>query len=609
MPEKDSNRCYAGIRALTGGMNSGVDAALIRPDQVANAVNATTRGGFIRQRPGLAKLTMTLPEMVGNGRFQHAAYYKPDAGPEALILVASGRFFYIVPGWRSATVTEITIAGDANPNNRFAGWSAQGECFWVFQDAATKPFIFDGASARRAAPGEIQVGSVITAGMGRFWYALPNGLAFRATDLIRGSSGTPQYQYRDSMLKETENTFLNTAGNFSIPTASEPISAMRFVAQLDTVLGEGPLEVGTPNTIFNVNAPVDRLTWKDLQYPIQTESLIEYGPRSQLATVLVNSDMLYRSPDGIRSFIIARREFNGWGNTPQSLEMTNILSFDQPELVGYSSAVNFDNRVLMTVSPVYSDQGIYHRGLIALNFDGVSSMFTKTPPAYDGIWTGLKVFQCVKGKFQGSERAFVFVLGKQDTIELWEVTRTEHFDEPDTVTDTRIEWSFEMPKFDFSDAGRNRGEIRKQLEKGIASATHIVGQVDFELKQRPDSYPCFLPWYEWSVCAKYRDCDGSTPGCKTPHTYRPQYRPRMGIQKPPESCTSGGARTDTFFAMQPRLEITGHAVIEKIRLVAIELEQNPHAPCIDEDEADCTGLECCGINPFTYDADPLAPYS
>lgn len=606
MPEQDPKMVYAGIRALTGGMDSGRDAALIRPDQVSNAVNATTRGGFIRPRPGFAKLTMALPELHANGRFQHAAYYRPDVGPEAMILVASGRFFYITPGARTSAVTEITIPGDANPNNRFAGWSAQGENFWVFQDAQSPVFIFDGASSRRSTAQEIKTGSVIVSGMGRFWYAAPNGLSFRATDLVRGPSGTPLYNYRDAMLKEDENTFLNTAGDFSIPSSSGPITAMRFPAVLDTSLGQGPLQVGTPNTIFSVNAPVDRDTWKDLKYPIQTESLIDYGPRSQQATIPVNGDLMYRSIDGIRSFILARREFQNWGNKPKSFEMNAVLAFDQSQLLGYSSAVSFDNRFLITVSPVFSDQGIYHRGLIALNFDGISAMFEESPPAYDGVWTGVKIFQVIKGEFSGVERSFAFVLGKSSTIELWEITKTAKFDEPDIVTDTRIEWSFEMPKFDFSGVTANRSETQKRLQKGVASAKDIVGPVDFNLKYRPDDYPCFTPWYEWSVCANYRDCV-TVPGCKTPKTYRGQYRPRMGIQQPPEACTPQGRRMNVFFQMQPRLEVTGHAIIEKMRFAALETDQNPHDPCVAEEE--CSGLECCGINPFSYQSDPLAPYS
>src|SRR6185295_16706260 len=91
--------------------------------------------------------------------------------------------------------------------------------------------------------------------------------------------------------------------------------------------------------------------------------------------VLVNTDAWYRSLDGIRSFIMAQRQFNsGPGNTPMSNEIDQFIDSDSEQWLEWGSAVLFDNRLLQTVSPQMTPNGVYHRGLAVLDFTLTSSM-------------------------------------------------------------------------------------------------------------------------------------------------------------------------------------------------------------------------------------------
>ncbi len=217
--------------------------------------------------------------------------------------------------------------------NLLDGWMVQAENFVVIQDGFSKPLIFNGTSLRRAKDDEIKTGRVMAYVNGRIWYALPNGFSFRATDIVYGD-GT-----RASVLKETENTFLNEGGDFSVPSDSGGITAMAVPGDPDTSLGQGPLLVFTPRYVFSVQAPVDRDVWKNLNYPIQAISLLTSGALGARSAITVNGDVFYRAIDGIRSFIIARRSFSDWGNTPISGEMTPIVENDQTSLLWASSAV------------------------------------------------------------------------------------------------------------------------------------------------------------------------------------------------------------------------------------------------------------------------------
>ena len=106
-------------------------------------------------------------------------------------------------------------------------------------------------------------------GKGRLWVA--SGSEYYGGDLVYGD---PAYG-RDSVIRFTENTFINEGGAFAV--SSGPITGLAFAANLDTSLGDGDLLVFTPTATYAFNAPVDRDIWKDLNYPIQRFALLNFG--------------------------------------------------------------------------------------------------------------------------------------------------------------------------------------------------------------------------------------------------------------------------------------------------------------------------------------------
>jgi hypothetical protein len=383
---------------------------------------------------------------------------------------------------------------------------------------------------------QLPAGRMGAYGMGRVWMSLIDGKQFIASDLVGGSSGTVGNNYRDAVLNITENLYLAGGGNFTVPGSVGDIKAMRFTATMDVSLGQGPLQVLTPNTVFSCNAPVDRLTWQDVTNPILTESLISNGGLSQNATVLANGDMIFRSKDGIRSLKLARQEFATWGSTPSSLEVDPILREDSQSLLQFTSAVVFDNRLLMTTHPVLTDLGVYWKGIVALNFDPVSTLRGKAPAVYDGLWTGLNVLQIVVGEFASVERCFAFcfnTLSKE--IELWEILKDGE-EVYDNLTH-RVTWRIESPVLDFGLKDPKKRQTLR-LNDGEIYVDELQGVVDFQVYYRPDQWPCWVPWHSWSECA-------AEPDAANPNTanYQPQFRPKMGLGQPsPVPCDSTNDR-------------------------------------------------------------------
>lgn len=398
---------------------------------------------------------------------------------------------------------------------------------------------------------------------GRIWMALTDGTSFLAGDQVGGSSGTFAQNFKDAILNITENIYLAGGGNFFVPGNVGQIQAIVPTATLDASLGQGPLAILTDTTVFSVNAPVDRLTWQNLTNPILTESLLTNGGVGQNSTVPANGDTLFRSIDGIRSLILGRREFATWGNVPQSREVDRIVVADNPALLPFGSAIVFDNRLLMTAKPTVSAQGVFHPGLIALNFDPLSSIEGKLPSVYDGVWQGINVLQLTVGSINNIQRGFAFHLNNIVTpnrIELWEILTTPKDALVDTYVPTFAEiydqgtqpvtMYFESPELDFG-LRDNRDRSLLQMEDGEIWVDSLIGTVVFQTYYKPDSYPCWIPWFSWEECSNITG--GGNLG----------FRPRMGLGKPPLVCDAVNVNRPISwgYTFQFKLVMTGHCIV------------------------------------------------
>jgi len=392
---------------------------------------------------------------------------------------------------------------------------------------------------------------------GRNWMALPDEISFIASDIVGGSSGTVGEQFRDAVLNVTENQYLIGGGSFRVPGGAGKIRAIVETNVLDAALGQGPVQVHTSNRVFTCQSPVDRLTWQSLQSPILPVTVIGTGGVGQNSTVQMNGDVVYRAPNCIGSVIYARRDFDTWGNVPISREVERIIDRDDEDLLFYGTAVVFDNRMLMGCAPTTSARGVYHGGLVALNFDPLSGLAGKKPSVYDGLWPGLNPFQLITGEFSGVDRCFAFCLDKgTQQISLWEVLKSKTREIYDNGN-TPIKWSFESPvMFREPDPARRKF---KRLFNGELWVDQMIGTVHFAVSYRQDDYPCWTPWLEWDECAPMVNTDA-----------KPQYRPRLPLGEPsPYVCdpsTNRPMREGYYFAV--RIEITGQCRFKGARFLA-----------------------------------------
>jgi hypothetical protein len=452
---------------------------------------------------------------------------------------------------------------DPNSDVLSRAWMKQAEQFVIIQDGQSRAIIFDGSKTFRSDVTKFQVptGTAMAYGQGRLWVA--QGHEFVAGDIVRGPSGSPVYGLTDALLYFTENNFLKGGGAFAVPVQAGNITAMEFMPVLDTSTGQGPLAVFTETSAFTVNASTDRDTWQNSRSPVQSVVLTHAGAMNDRATIAgTNGDLFFRRHDGVGSLVLAIREFtSSWGNTPVSSELDRALRADDRNLLFYGSAIVFDNRYIFTVFPQRSAQAggdpVAHWGLGSLDFHPINGMRSKAPPAYDGIWTGLRITRILTGVIDGQQRAFAFALNDDNLNEFWELSKEDKFDN----TDGRIK-SFLETRAMF---GKNPFELTR-LESVELFLDEVAGKVDFTLFYRPDQYPC---WVEWgraqSECAEWRDTRGVLAICVDPVVRRPGFKTRLNFGQPVDIDLDADDKPSRLgYDFQFRIEWEGKCRIRKM---------------------------------------------
>lgn len=570
---RDSKRVSDGFLELSLGVNQGVAPNLLPVNQTAFAINTSFRGGWPTPRPGFINRPLNfdgdaeLETAFKSGYFVTGAPYRSDDGLGSGISMHSGRMFKT--NISDFSVQEITISGDPNPSNTQRAWAIQAENFWLLQDGQSKVYSYNGGSARRLGPRELPVGKQMVYYMGRIGVA--RGREYVFGDIVYGPSGTPSLGNRDSILKFTENTFLSEGGAFAVPMDAGEIIGFKPIANINTALGQGPLIVFTEGGVFATVLPQDRTTWKDTTQPIQTIIQLETGGVAQDLLVNINEDLYYRTDDGIQSLAYAVRNSGQPGNTPISNEVGEILSADSREFLQYGSGVGFNNWMLVTCSPAISQgRGIYHRGLVVLDFDLISGMRGKLPPAWDGLWTGINILKIFRVRHKKVMRCFAYVLSCENEIELWEITRSNLADN-DGTQDTRIQWSVDTRSMDFgSKFDSNR------LFSGDIFHDQMSGEVDFQLQYRPDGHPCWIDWDSWSECAKVSLCAEDLVACEALPNFKPQYRPYHQFKQPADTFDPILKKLHrVFYEGQFRLNVVGRTRLKQFRANSYLEEQLP----------------------------------
>lgn len=573
------------------------------------AINATVRGGGITQRPGIEYLCTVVG---GSQLYQGGWLYNPigDSNPH-LMLSISGNIYRVRVDTNNSvqnltTLQPVDFRGKqiANPPLEPQAYFTQSQEFMVIQAGdfgkpgapifvapngkayvGTNPLFYDGVQIWRSkgiftvAPSnpnnmnELPPATTMTDYQGHIWYATDN--IFTAGDIVGDqASGTAAYIYRDAVLKVSENPLALGGDGFALPTNARTIRAMRSPIELDATFGQGNMMIGTRNSIYRIQVPTNRAAWIAAtanNQPLLTLAQQKFGFLGDRALVSHNSDIFYKSMDGTRSFALALRYFNEWGNVPISRNVDRLEQFNDRSLMKYSSGIEMDNRIIFTELPYQSPVGPAFTALSVLDLDLISTIQEKRAPAWDGAWQGLDILQLFEGDFGGLQRAFAVVYARKDsTIQIWEISNSNRFEN----NDNRVMWVAEFPSYNWQ-----RDNELKTLEGGDIFIDRLFGQVVIRVEYRIDSDPCWRLWHVFEQCAARSSCeDTQNPACYPAQEipYGEQFRSSLTLPAPTIGCeTMTGRPANVGYQFQVRLIITGFCRIRGILLHAIPTMKTP----------------------------------
>ncbi|MFY7696243.1 MAG: hypothetical protein ACOVQK_07825 [Cyanobium sp.] len=574
-----------GFLSCEGGVDSGRDPSLLPANMMAEATNTSFRGGIPKPRPGVKRINLAyessaVEALFSGGLFQGAGGYVALDGSLYITLSISGEMISIPLGSSAITATKLSLGTGVNDNSPVLrkAWFVQADQYQIIQDGQSRPIIWDGAGVRRAYRNEVPTGGPMAYGLGRLWVG--RGRDFVGGDIIYGDPafGTA------NVLRFTDNDVIAEGGAFTVPWQSGEVTGLSFSAKTDTASGEGSLMVFTANGVFEFDAPTDRTQWQNLQQPIQRFALLRNGAESHESITQVNGDLFFRSTDGIRSFYFARRDWNTWANTPVSREVEPIMSHDDRGLLYWSSSINFDNRLITTTNPVATERGVVWRSCVALDFDLVSTIKQKVPPAWDGKWVLTdRVLQLVTVQNIDGIRAFVIGLDENDYIGIWEITRDEWTDDG-----ADIQWELVTKSYQF-----DLPLTLKMLKSAEMWMSELSGNVAIDAFYKSDVKGCWSPWARW---AQNFDVCKSVPnraiGCLPTLFSKPPVKTRVALPEPEVDpttvCGSLPYPSTNGYEFQVRLKMTGHLKMRKLRVLADERFENEFGE-IDPD-CDTTNL-------------------
>lgn len=591
-------RIVDGQLSFAGGIDSGRVPTIasesfpegLKRNQLAWLTNATCRGGGVLQRTGWKPLVQ---DFEWPGLYQGGWMYEPRFANPYLIVSIGGRIYLIRVDTDNSVRDLSAEFGLTNPPLETQAFFMQAEEFLVIQagDLITPPLFWDGTTLRRSngITGNLvgpNINEIPPAGpmdyyMGRLWYAI--GRIYAAGDIVQGSSGTAAYQFRDAVLKVTESPLALAGDGFIVPAGAGNIRGLTHTAELDTALGQGRLYIGTRRNVFRCNVPVTRTEWIAAgastgrgpdNNPLQTVAQINFGFINDRSIVRVNGDLFYQAMDGVRSLTLATRYFQQWGNVAISRNENRAIRFNDRSLLRFASGVDFDNRLLQTVMPFQTPVGVAHRGVMPLDFDIITSLEEKYPPAWEGMYEVQNVLQLFEGDFGGLQRGFAMTVSKlTGNIDLWEMTTQDRFDQQVDNDGNRVTWYLESPAYTW---GNPFG--LKELDSLELWFDKMLGTVHFFVDYRVDQNPCWIPWHAWKECTA-KDCREDMEPVTCPEypiqPYCESFRATMTLPKAPARCGSSGP-TNIGFQFQVRITIKGWCRLRGMLIYAQPRQQGPY---------------------------------
>lgn len=508
-----------GQLSFDGGQDVSLPSTRLEPNKFVAAINVNTNKGVLTPRWAFRRKALGMQKggysyefnkiadfnfNFKTGLFQAYVPYRIGKNYYQLIVV-NGLIYMLNQKDFSVKVLTLNSSTQLNPVQKRIYWGVCAK-YVVFADFPNRPVIIENGVARRSSVdlNELPVLNLVCYNQNRSMFS--NGLN-------EFTGGDPAGSLLAPLAPITINEILAGgpyAGEiYKAPSNfDDPISALTTLQSVDTSTGIGSLIVGTPEQIFTYDTTQPRDQWAVIN---QFGTCISYnaGIIDQLAQCNVNSDLMFVPKDGtLRGLSGARDEQKKWARTPMSLPVENWVQYYDKELINYSRLNYFKNKILWTVRPTYTKAlrldktpilDVCHAGLISLDMANVSRGFGDVPPAWDGLWTGLRPMDMII-----NDNRF-FIISKDSGInEIYEVLPEETVDRTDAGERRPIRSIVYTRDYFTKNVFQD-----KELKRIESNISNITGKFRYDIKYQPSDSPNFMDWgkYSMEVCNGYCNFD------------------------------------------------------------------------------------------------------
>jgi len=501
--------------SFDGGQDVSLPSARLEPNKFVAGINVSTSKGVLRPRYAFVRKALKIKPGKYSYEFNKQIDFQTNFKTglfQALIPYRIGQNYYqliVVNGLiyllnqKDFSVKLITLNADTqvNPTQKRVYWGVCAK-YIVIADFPNRPIIIENGVARRSDVdlNELPVLNLVTYNQNRAVFS--NGLN-------EFTAGDPAGSLTAPLAPITVNEIMAGgpyAGEvYKAPSEyDDPISALTTLQSVDTSTGIGSAIVATQEQIFTYDTTQPRSEWINLN---QFGTCLSYnaGIVDQLAQVNVNSDLFFVAKDGtLRGLSAARDEQKKWARTPLSLPVENWVQYYDPALVAFSRLAYFNNKIFWTIRPTYTKAlrmdgtpilDVCHSGFAVLDMANVSRGMADVPPAWDGLWTGVRPMAMIVNNNR------MFVMSKDGNInELYEVVPTQSVDRTDGGQRRNIRSIIYTRDYFTKNIFEDKNLLRVE-----SNFSDILGDFKFDIKYKPSDAPNFIDWgsYEMQVLNGY----------------------------------------------------------------------------------------------------------
>lgn len=586
---------YDGHEAISGV--SGANPTVIPRNFCSLSVNRSFRYDENRTRPGFVSLELKFPDddrhgndrklfEAGNG--QGGTFYNayPSFQPSLLVFSIAGSIFTVEVRGQVGYVRRL-ISG--NYPTFLHAWFAQGFEWLVIQDGGSKPILWNGTDPPRRSKideNEVPIGSVMAFIHGRLVVASSDGTnQIQVGDIVYGSETTNT----NDIIRFTETTYWAEGGAFGVPLFIGDIMFMVPMPYLDTSNGQNELVVVGKDGGISLDLSGPRETWKDTR--VERVSQIGGGGISSHGYALLNSDLLFRSTEGVRSYRNSRSEFQqSWRQSPISTDVRRWMGSSAGRYGQFCPMASWNNQLLVGVSPMIAkpntlDCGFhrFHRGFVVLDAQPESNTLQNGASIWQGLYTGIRPVTFVEGRIQDRHRCFCLSYDRDGKNRIYEITTNERNDwfEGDR---RKITSSYDTGLW--GSVGKSTNFDLKQLNGGMIQVSGLSEEVDLTVSYRPDSTPCFIELYKQKLGC---ECPTADDGCVVSALPTREHRHLPAAKDKP--CAPGSRQPgNIMFSTEARVEATGAVVVDRM---AFKFTPRPHGENVDCSASTCKPASCC----------------